>query len=102
MQYVQANNWQCVFFKLILVLINYQQRNIFHSGKKTKQGKQSKKKKLLKNKNKKKESKEQIKTYLLKPFKPKKTCNYQLRIHTLHQDMFSPNMREPITLLMLC
>lgn len=44
MQYVQANNWQCVFFKLILVFINYQQRNIFHSGKKTKQGKQSKKK----------------------------------------------------------
>lgn len=80
MQYVQANNWQCVFFKLILVFINYQQRNIFHSGKKTKQGKQSKKKKLLKNKNKKKESKEQIKTYLLKPFKPKKknpaTTNY--------------------------
>lgn len=56
MQYVQANNWQCVFFKLILVLINYQQRNIFHSGKnKTKQGKQSKKKKQLKNKNKKRE-----------------------------------------------
>lgn len=55
MQYVQANNWQCVFFKLILVLINYQQRNIFHSGKKkTKQGKQSKKKQL-KNKNKKRE-----------------------------------------------
>lgn len=53
MQYVQANNWQCVFFKLILVLINYQQRNIFHSGKK-KQGKQSKKKQL-KNKNKKRE-----------------------------------------------
>lgn len=101
MQYVQANNWQCVFFKLILVLINYQQRNIFHSGKK-KQNKGNKvKKKQLKNKNK-KESKEQIKTYLLKPFKPKKTCNYQLRIHTLHQDIFSPNMREPITLLMLC
>lgn len=76
----------------------------FIQEKKTKQGKQSKKKKLLKNKNKKKESKEQIKTYLLKPFKPKKKkpCNYQLRIHTLHQDMFSPNMREPITLLMLC
>lgn len=55
MQYVQANNWQCVFFKLILVLINYQQRNIFHSGKKKKQGKQSKKKKQLKNKNKKRE-----------------------------------------------
>lgn len=55
MQYVQANNWQCVFFKLILVLINYQQRNIFHSGKKKKkQGKQSKKKQL-KNKNKKRE-----------------------------------------------
>lgn len=63
MQYVQANNWQCVFFKLILFSINYQQRNIFHSGKK-KQGKQSKKnlKKKIKIK---KESKEQIKTYLL-------------------------------------
>lgn len=81
MQYVQANNWQCVFFKLILVFINYQQRNIFHSGKKTKQGKQSKKKKLLKNKNKKKESKEQIKTYLLKPFKPKKKT---LQLPTTH------------------
>lgn len=55
MQYVQANNWQCVFFKLILVLINYQQRNIFHSGKK-KQNKGNKiKKKQLKNKNKKRE-----------------------------------------------
>lgn len=101
MQYVQANNWQCVFFKLILVFINYQQRNIFHSGKKQNKGNKVKKKQL-KNKNKKKESKEQIKTYLLKPFKPKQPCNYQLRIHTLHQDMFSANMREPITLLMLC
>lgn len=55
MQYVQANNWQCVFFKLILVFINYQQRNIFHSGKK-KQNKGNKvKKKQLKNKNKKRE-----------------------------------------------
>lgn len=89
-----------MFFKLILVFINYQQRNIFHSGKK-KQNKGNKVKK--KTTKKKKESKEQIKTYLLKPFKPKKKpCNYQLRIHTLHQDIFSPNMREPITLLMLC
>lgn len=56
MQYVQANNWQCVFFKLILVLINYQQRNIFHSGKKNKKNKGNKvKKKQLKNKNKKRE-----------------------------------------------
>lgn len=55
MQYVQANNWQCVFFKLILFSINYQQRNIFHSGKK-KQNKGNKvKKKQLKNKNKKRE-----------------------------------------------
>lgn len=97
MQYVQANNWQCVFFKLILFFINYQQRNIFHSGKKNKGNKVKKKTKKIK-----KESKEQIKTYLLKPFKPKQPCNYQLRIHTLHQDMFLPNMREPITLLMLC
>lgn len=102
MQYVQANNWQCVFFKLILVFINYQQRNIFHSGKKTKQGKQSKKKQL-KNKNKKKRAKNKSKpTYLNHLNQKKKPCNYQLRIHTLHQDMFSPNMREPITLLMLC
>lgn len=55
MQYVQANNWQCVFFKLILVFINYQQRNIFHSGKK-KQNKGNKvKKKQLKIKIKKRE-----------------------------------------------
>lgn len=44
-----------MFFKLILVFINYQQRNIFHSGKK-KQNKGNKvKKKQLKNKNKKRE-----------------------------------------------
>lgn len=55
MQYVQANNWQCVFFKLILVLINYQQRNIFHSGKKKKTKGNKVKKKQLKNKNKKRE-----------------------------------------------
>lgn len=54
MQYVQANNWQCVFFKLILVLINYQQRDIFHSGKK-KTRETKLKKKQLKNKNKKRE-----------------------------------------------
>lgn len=80
-----------------LLIIN---NAIFFIQEKKNQGKQSKKNpKKIKIK---KESKEQIKTYLLKPFKPKQPCNYQLRIHTLHQDMFSPNMREPITLLMLC
>lgn len=99
MQYVQANNWQCVFFKLILFFINYQQRNIFHSGKKTKGNKVKKPKK---NKNKKRRAKNKSKPTYLNHLNQKKPCNYQLRIHTLHQDMFSPNMREPITLLMLC
>lgn len=51
----------CVF-KLILFSINYQQRNIFHSGKKNKGNKVKKNLKKIKIK---KESKEQIKTYLL-------------------------------------